>query len=101
MDLTPYMSEDGDGTDIYTLYAVVVHLDMLNASFFGHYICYTKDYHGRWYRIDDCEVELACVLLAMTWLIWSLALTKTVLQVINVEVEDVLSERAYMLLYSR
>ncbi|XP_009408046.2 ubiquitin carboxyl-terminal hydrolase 19-like isoform X1 [Musa acuminata AAA Group] len=76
LDLTPYMSEDGDGTDIYTLYAVVVHLDMLNASFFGHYICYTKDYHGRWYRIDDCEV-------------------------INVEVEDVLSERAYMLLYSR
>lgn len=66
LDLTPYMSEDGDGTDIYTLYAVVVHLDMLNASFFGHYICYTKDYHGRWYRIDDCEVELACVFLAMT-----------------------------------
>ncbi|CAL9104408.1 unnamed protein product [Musa textilis] len=76
LDLTPYMSGDGDGTDIYTLYAVVVHLDMLNASFFGHYICYTKDYHGRWYRIDDCEV-------------------------INVEVEDVLSECAYMLLYSR
>ncbi|CAL9194984.1 unnamed protein product [Musa hybrid cultivar] len=76
LDLTPYTSEDGDGTDIYTLYAVVVHLDMLNASFFGHYICYTKDYHGRWYRIDDCEV-------------------------INVEVEDVLSEDAHMLLYSR
>uniref|UniRef100_A0A6N2KGE2 USP domain-containing protein n=1 Tax=Salix viminalis TaxID=40686 RepID=A0A6N2KGE2_SALVM len=43
----------GDGTDVYKLYAVVVHVDMLNASFFGHYICYTKDFHGNWHRIDD------------------------------------------------
>ncbi|KAF2302819.1 hypothetical protein GH714_008559 [Hevea brasiliensis] len=32
LDLSPYTSE-GDGTDVYTLYAVVVHVDMLNASF--------------------------------------------------------------------
>lgn len=51
------MSGNGDGTDLYSLYAVVVHLDMLNASFFGHYVCYTKDYHGQWYRIDDCKVN--------------------------------------------
>ncbi|XP_073002168.1 ubiquitin carboxyl-terminal hydrolase 18-like [Typha latifolia] len=76
LDLTPYMSGNGDGNDLYTLYAVVVHVDMLNASFFGHYICYTKDYHGRWYRIDDCKVML-------------------------VEVEEVLAQGAYMLLYSR
>ncbi|CAL9188898.1 unnamed protein product [Musa hybrid cultivar] len=76
LNLTPYMSGSSDGTDLYTLYAVVVHVDMLNASFFGHYICYTKDYQGRWYKIDDCKVT-------------------------NVEVEDVLSEGAYMLLYSR
>ena len=51
------MSEGGDGTDVYKLYAVVVHVDMLNASFFGHYICYTKDFHGNWHRIDDNKVS--------------------------------------------
>ncbi|XP_058113861.1 ubiquitin carboxyl-terminal hydrolase 18-like isoform X2 [Magnolia sinica] len=76
LDLGPYMSEAGDGADVYKLYAVVVHVDMLNASYFGHYICYTKDFSGNWYRIDDCKV-------------------------MKVEVEEVLSQGAYMLLYSR
>ncbi|GMH11773.1 hypothetical protein Nepgr_013614 [Nepenthes gracilis] len=76
LDLSPYMSEEGDSTDKYRLYAVVVHVDMLNASFFGHYICYTKDFQGNWYRIDDCKV-------------------------MRVELEEVLSQGAYMLLYSR
>ncbi|CAN7108750.1 unnamed protein product [Brassica rapa subsp. narinosa] len=76
LDLRPYMSQGGEGSDVYTLYAVIVHLDMLNASFFGHYICYIKDFSGNWYRIDDSEIE-------------------------SVELEDVLSQRAYMLLYSR
>ncbi|KAL0733881.1 hypothetical protein Bca4012_010091 [Brassica carinata] len=75
-DLGPYTSGGGEGSDVYNLYAVIVHLDMLNASFFGHYICYVKDFGGGWYRIDDSEVEM-------------------------VELEDVLSQRAYMLLYSR
>ncbi|CAH2061213.1 unnamed protein product [Thlaspi arvense] len=75
-DLGPYMSSGGEGSDVYKLYAVIVHLDMLNASFFGHYICYVKDFRGNWYRIDDSEVE-------------------------KVELEDVLSQRAYMLLYTR
>ncbi|KAL6985113.1 ubiquitinyl hydrolase 1 [Sarracenia purpurea var. burkii] len=76
LDLSPYMSEAGDGKDVYKLYAVVVHVDMLNASFFGHYICYTKDFRGNWYRIDDCKVT-------------------------SVDLEEVLSQGAYMLLYSR
>ncbi|XP_027354132.1 ubiquitin carboxyl-terminal hydrolase 18-like [Abrus precatorius] len=76
LDLNPYMSEIGDGSDIYKLYAVVVHIDMLNASFFGHYICYIKDFCGNWYRIDDWKVT-------------------------RVELEEVLSQGAYMLLYSR
>lgn len=76
LDLSPYMSEDGDGTDVYKLYAVVVHVDMLNASFFGHYICYTKDFSGNWYRIDDCKVT-------------------------SIGFDEVLSQGAYMLLYSR
>ncbi|KAK1292278.1 Ubiquitin carboxyl-terminal hydrolase 18 [Acorus calamus] len=75
LDLRPYMSEAGNG-DVYTLYAVVVHVDMLNSSFFGHYICYTKDFYGNWYRIDDCMVS-------------------------KVEMEEVLAQGAYMLLYSR
>lgn len=76
LDLSPYMSDEGDGTDEYTLYAVVVHVDMLNASFFGHYICYTKDLCGNWYKLDDCKVT-------------------------RVELEEVLSQGAYMLLYNR
>lgn len=76
LDLSPYMSETSDGNDKYKLYAVVVHVDMLNASYFGHYICYTKDFSGNWYRIDDCKVD-------------------------GVELDEVLSQGAYMLLYSR
>lgn len=76
LDLSPYVSGKGNHLHIYKLYAVVVHVDMLNASFFGHYVCYVKDLHGSWYRIDDCKVK-------------------------RVELEEVLSERAYMLLYSR
>ncbi|CAN4076524.1 unnamed protein product [Withania somnifera] len=76
LDLHPYMSETGDGNDIYKLYAVIVHVDMLNASFFGHYICYIKDFRGSWYRVDDCKV-------------------------VTVDLDEVLSQGAYMLLYSR
>ncbi|KAJ7966328.1 Ubiquitin carboxyl-terminal hydrolase [Quillaja saponaria] len=76
LDLSPYMSEAADGSDIYKLYAVVVHVDMLNASYFGHYICYVKDFGGNWYKIDDWKV-------------------------MSVELEEVLSQGAYMLLYRR
>ncbi|CAM6021515.1 unnamed protein product, partial [Sphagnum balticum] len=72
----PYMSQKGDEPPVYKLYAVVVHVDMLNASFFGHYICYVKDSQGAWYQIDDSKVK-------------------------EVEVDKVMSQRAYMLFYSR
>ncbi|XP_011082032.1 ubiquitin carboxyl-terminal hydrolase 18 [Sesamum indicum] len=75
LDLGPYMSEVEDG-NVFKLYAVIVHVDMLNASFFGHYICYVKDFRGKWYRIDDCKVA-------------------------SVDLDEVLSQGAYMLLYSR
>lgn len=70
LDLSPYMSDGGDRTDVYKLYAVVVHVDMLNASFFGHYICYVKDFRGHWYRVDDCKVEILnlCLSLAYTFI---------------------------------
>ncbi|KAL0372034.1 UNVERIFIED_CONTAM: Ubiquitin carboxyl-terminal hydrolase 19 [Sesamum calycinum] len=75
LDLSSYMSES-DGNDVYKLYAVIVHVDMLNASFFGHYICYVKDFRGNWYRVDDCKVA-------------------------SVDLDEVLLQGAYMLLYSR
>lgn len=62
LDLSPFMSDVADGSDIYKLYAVVVHIDMLNASFFGHYICYIKDFRGDWYRIDDWKVNSVVLL---------------------------------------
>eukprot|EP01018_Ginkgo_biloba_P000538 Gb_17492 [translate_table: standard] len=76
LDMLPYMSGTGDKPPLYKLYAVVVHLDMLNASFFGHYICYVKDLQGAWYKIDDSKVN-------------------------PVGLDTVMSEGAYMLLYSR
>ncbi|KAL3500224.1 hypothetical protein ACH5RR_039317 [Cinchona calisaya] len=76
LDLSPYMNETGENNNIYKLYAVIVHVDMLNASFFGHYICYIKDFRGKWYRIDDCKVT-------------------------SVDLNEVLSQGSYMLLYSR
>ncbi|KAL3677976.1 hypothetical protein R1sor_020932 [Riccia sorocarpa] len=76
LDMTSYMSEKGDRPPPYLLYAVVVHVDMLNASFFGHYICYVKDAQGTWYKIDDSKVK-------------------------EVDVEKVMSQKAYMLFYMR
>ncbi|KAL2641410.1 hypothetical protein R1flu_008997 [Riccia fluitans] len=76
LDMTSYMSERGDRPPPYLLYAVVVHVDMLNASFFGHYICYVKDAQGIWYKIDDSKVK-------------------------EVDVEKVMSQKAYMLFYTR
>lgn len=56
--MIPFMTGTDDSPPLYMLYAVVVHLDTLNASFSGHYISYVKDLHrqGNWFRIDDTEV---------------------------------------------
>ncbi|KAG6498533.1 ubiquitin carboxyl-terminal hydrolase 19-like [Zingiber officinale] len=75
LDLARYMSGD-DKSPVYRLYAVIVHIDVMNASFSGHYVCYVKDRQGKWYKIDDSKVQ-------------------------PVELENVLSKGAYMLLYSR
>jgi ubiquitin carboxyl-terminal hydrolase 36/42 len=57
LDMIPFMTRTGDVPPLYMLYAVIVHLDTLNASFSGHYISYVKDLRGNWYRIDDSEVN--------------------------------------------
>ncbi|CAL9753741.1 unnamed protein product [Musa acuminata subsp. burmannicoides] len=75
LNLAHYMSGD-DASSMYQLYAVIVHKDVMNASFSGHYVCYVKDTQGKWYKIDDSEVK-------------------------PVELKKVLSKSAYMLLYAR
>nr|DAD33882.1 TPA_asm: hypothetical protein HUJ06_012733 [Nelumbo nucifera] len=57
LDMIPFMTGIGDSPPLYLLYAVVVHLDTLNASFSGHYVAYVKDLQGIWLRIDDTEVK--------------------------------------------
>ncbi|THU66695.1 hypothetical protein C4D60_Mb05t16900 [Musa balbisiana] len=76
LDLAPYMHGSNDKSPTYKLYAVVVHLDVMNASFSGHYVCYVKNRQGKWYKTDDSTVK-------------------------PVELETVLSKNAYMLLYAR
>ncbi|XP_051143968.1 ubiquitin carboxyl-terminal hydrolase 17-like [Andrographis paniculata] len=76
LDLEPYMSGRADKYSTYQLYAVVVHLNMMNAAYSGHYICYVKDIHGEWFQIDDSRVN-------------------------RVDRETVLSAEAYILFYAR
>uniref|UniRef100_A0A2N9ENU9 USP domain-containing protein n=1 Tax=Fagus sylvatica TaxID=28930 RepID=A0A2N9ENU9_FAGSY len=76
LDMAPFISGMNDKSPLYSLYAVVVHLDIMDAAFSGHYVCYVKNFSGEWFRIDDSTVE-------------------------PVELERVLLEGAYMLLYAR
>ncbi|KAF8024792.1 hypothetical protein BT93_F1846 [Corymbia citriodora subsp. variegata] len=76
LDLSPYMKGTGDRSAVYRLYGVIVHLDIMNAAFSGHYVCYVKNMHNKWFKIDDSTVK-------------------------PVELERVLMKGAYMLLYAR
>ncbi|KAL7262490.1 hypothetical protein ACSBR1_000792 [Camellia fascicularis] len=76
LDLAPYMSGTSDKSPVYRLYGVVVHLDIMNATFSGHYVCYVKNVQNKWFKIDDSTVKA-------------------------VELDNVLTEGAYMLLYAR
>lgn len=76
LDMIPFMTGTRDIPPLYMLYAVVVHLDTLNASFSGHYVSYVKDMCGNWFRIDDTEVQ-------------------------PVPMSQVMSEGAYILFYMR
>ncbi|XP_021758930.1 ubiquitin carboxyl-terminal hydrolase 17-like isoform X1 [Chenopodium quinoa] len=76
LNMSPYMSDSTDKYSQYSLYAVVVHLDVSRADFSGHYVCYVKNYCEEWFKIDDSAVS-------------------------SVDLKRVLSEEAYMLLYAR
>lgn len=57
LNLAPYMSASSDKSPVYSLYAVVVHLDIImNAAFSGHYVGYVKSGQGKWYKTDDSMV---------------------------------------------
>lgn len=58
LNMAPYMSGTKDKSPLYSLYAVVVHLDIMNAAFSGHYVCYVKNIQGEWFRTDDSRVKI-------------------------------------------
>ncbi|GLU16093.1 hypothetical protein SLE2022_325430 [Rubroshorea leprosula] len=76
LNLAPFMSDSSDRSPVYRLYGVVVHLDIMNAAFSGHYVSYVKNIQNKWFKIDDSTVTA-------------------------VELERVLTKGAYMLLYAR
>ncbi|KAI3508869.1 hypothetical protein L1887_23889 [Cichorium endivia] len=76
LDMAPYVSGTSDKSPVYRLYGVVVHVDIMNAAFSGHYVCYVKNIENRWFKIDDSRVK-------------------------EVDLQSVLMKGAYMLLYSR
>ncbi|KAI4307483.1 hypothetical protein L6164_030663 [Bauhinia variegata] len=76
LDLAPFMSGTSDKSPIYRLYGAIIHLDVMNAAFSGHYVCYVKNFQNKWFKVDDSVVTA-------------------------VELERVLSKGAYMLLYAR
>ncbi|KAL6844869.1 hypothetical protein ACP4OV_025528 [Aristida adscensionis] len=76
LNLSEFMSSKDDHAPVYNLYAVVVHHDVMNSAVSGHYVCYIKDPQGMWHEMDDSKVKPVCL-------------------------DKVLSNSAYMLLYSR
>ncbi|KAJ9560383.1 hypothetical protein OSB04_005543 [Centaurea solstitialis] len=75
LDMAPYVSGTSDKSPIYRLYGLVVHIDMMNATVSGHYVCYVKNVQNRWFKFDDSLVK-------------------------EVDLQDVLTKGAYMLLYA-
>lgn len=50
-----------DKSPLYCLYAVIVHVDIMNAAFSGHYVCYVKNTQGKWYKVDDSMVCFSAI----------------------------------------
>lgn len=65
LDLAPYMSGTSDKSPVYRLYGVVVHLDIMNAAFSGHYVCYVKNAQNKWFKLDDSSVCVTALLLSV------------------------------------
>ncbi|CAH8384727.1 unnamed protein product [Eruca vesicaria subsp. sativa] len=76
LDLAPYVSGGSEKSHDYKLYGVIVHLDVMNAAFSGHYVCYIRNSQNKWYKADDNTV-------------------------VTSDIERVLTKGAYMLFYAR
>jgi ubiquitin carboxyl-terminal hydrolase 17 len=72
LDLKPYLSQPTGGPLPYALYAVLVHDGVTCHS--GHYFCFVKAGHGKWYKMVDTKVT-------------------------RCDVTSVLNENAYVLFY--
>ena len=46
-----------DAAPEYELFAVIVHLDVMNIASFGHYVAYMKASDGQWYICDDSKIS--------------------------------------------
>ncbi|CAH2078062.1 unnamed protein product [Thlaspi arvense] len=57
LDLAPYVSGGSEKSHDYKLYGVIVHLDIMNAAFSGHYVCYIRNSQNKWYKADDSTVS--------------------------------------------
>jgi len=81
LSLYPFMSDERkkelpEGSPLYRLFGMVIHLDMFNISSFGHYVCIVRDSDNNWFVIDDEKVH-------------------------PIKQSDVLKQNAYMLFYER
>lgn len=70
LNLAPCVSGTSDKSPIYRLYGVVVHLDVMNSAFSGHYVCYVKTIQNKWFKIDDSTVcSFACWLVHLAFFV--------------------------------
>ncbi|XP_029384280.1 ubiquitin carboxyl-terminal hydrolase 42 isoform X2 [Echeneis naucrates] len=57
LDLRPFMSQSQGDSQIYGLYAVLVHSGF--SCHAGHYFCYIKGSNGQWYQMNDSSVSVS------------------------------------------
>ncbi|KAG9278413.1 ubiquitin carboxyl-terminal hydrolase 17-like protein 13 [Astyanax mexicanus] len=74
LDMRPFMSESEGESQVYELYAVLVHAGY--NCHYGHYYCYVKASDRKWYKMDNEKASVA-------------------------DERSVLNQQAYMLFYVR
>ncbi|XP_061564068.1 ubiquitin carboxyl-terminal hydrolase 42 isoform X2 [Cololabis saira] len=74
LDLQPFMSQSQGESQIYGLYAVLVHSGF--SCHAGHYFCYIKASNGQWYQMNDSSVSVS-------------------------DIRSVLNQQAYVLFYTK
>ncbi|XP_062234745.1 ubiquitin carboxyl-terminal hydrolase 42 [Platichthys flesus] len=56
LDMRPFMSQTQGESQLYGLYAVLVHSGY--SCHAGHYLCYIKASNGQWYEMNDASVSV-------------------------------------------